>query len=134
MQDTQPITPATTLPNQQASQSLITLYHTPVKDLAGLLRYKNVAWRMGGDHAGPGLEAVAPATLLVSEEGWTIRSGGKAPQLLLPPIGSLLGRPLMLRAEITAPQQTELRVYYCRGSQKEILANALRGQRALGRA
>ena len=120
MQDTQPITAATALPNQQASESLITLYHTPAKDLARVFaHYKNVAWRLGGDHTGPGLEAIAPATVLASDDGWMIRSGGKAPQLLLPAIGSLSGRPLLLRAEITAPQETELRVYYCRASQAD---------------
>jgi hypothetical protein len=120
MQDSQPTTAATVLPHQQASESLITLYHTPVKDVARTFaRYQNVAWRLGGDHTGPGLEAIAPATILAGDDGWIIHSGGRAPQLLLPAVGSLSGRPLLLRAEITAPQDTELRVYYHRASQAD---------------
>jgi hypothetical protein len=120
MQDTTPTTATTALPYPPASQSLITLYHSPPKDLAGIFaRYKNVVWRLGEDHSGPGMEAIAPSTILASEDGWIIRSSGRAPQLLLPAIASLSGRPLMLRAEITAPQDTELRVYYCRASQAD---------------
>jgi hypothetical protein len=116
MQDTQ----STTLLDQQASQSLMTLYHTPAKDLARIFAgYKNVAWRLDTNHVSPGLEATAPATIAASEDGWMIGSGGKTPQLLLPAIDSLAGRPLMLRVEITSPQETELRVYYRRGSQSD---------------
>ena len=135
MQDTPPTTATTTLPYQPASQSLITLYHSPAKDLAGIFaRYQNVVWRLGEDHSGPGMEAIAPTTILASEDGWIIRSSGRAPQLLLPAIASLSGRPLMLAGgDYGAPGYGAARLLLPRIASR-LLADALRGRHALGRA
>jgi hypothetical protein len=120
MQDTQFASNEFTLPNNQASQSLITLYHSPPKDLARAFAHcQTTVWGTSSDRAGPALEAIAPTTIVDSKNGWLIDAHGKPPQLRLPALAALSGRSLILRVEITAPHETELRVYYGRTSQAD---------------
>ena len=120
MQNTQFASDEFTSPENQASQSLITLFHSPTGDLArAFARCPATVWDLRSEDAGPALEAIAPTTIVDSHHGWLIHSHGKNPQLLLPPIAALSGRSLILRVEIAAPQETELRVYYRRASQSE---------------
>jgi hypothetical protein len=70
-----------------------------------------ICWALCGDDRS-GLEPFAPVSLAGSAEGLCVESGQESPRVLLPALAESVarGEPLVLRIDLTAPAETEVRV------------------------